>query len=469
MLPGGIRSFPWVCSKKFGEVKRLHFDCSVTYLERNTYEFHFVIIGLDSNLKSNCLESIPKGSICLILTFGLHSPKLPWQWLKALSIGLIAFSGCAPAPSSLNNVGLDSHSPSSTNSRSINVSHLKADTENSSQVLAQGRLQPARGMIRISALPGDRIDEIAIIPGQSIKKGATIAKLQSFQLKSLELEAALLKLDEAKSLLEVRRKEADLNVSAAKLKQESAAIQLKQSLAQREQANQGTAQVDSLAKQIETLERLRNEPLTRAAIGSVELETRRNEFQRATSLSEQALLTSSHAVELSELQVDQSQYIFSSAFESLLLVDKSSPVASLEKQIEILNQQVRQSLLVSPIDGFVISVNAEVGERVGQLPIAEIADLSNMVCLAEVHESDVGKLALGNRVEIRSPALQRVLAGTVERIDRVVGSVQMRSPNPMARSDFRAVPVWISIDPKDVELASSRLQLQVEVAISFVQ
>jgi hypothetical protein len=36
----------------------------------------------------------------------------------------------------------------------------------------------------------------------------------------------------------------------------------------------------------------------------------------------------------------------------------------------------------------------------------------------------------------------------------------------MARSDFRAVPVWISIDKEDAQAASERLQLQVEVTIS---
>jgi HlyD family secretion protein len=352
---------------------------------------------------------------------------------------------------------------------SIQVAYQEPNLPKASQVFAQGRLLPARGTVRISGLPGDRIEEIAFKPGQPIQQGATIAKLQSFGLRTLELEAALLKLAEAKALLEVKQKEAALQLEAAKIKQQSASIQLKQALAQRQQATQGIAQVESLGKQIATLERLRNDPLTRAAIGTIELETRRNEMQRVSSISEQTVLASNHAVELGELQVEQAERSVISALESSMLVDKGSPVASLEKQIEILKEQVRQSQLLSPLDGFVMSVNAEAGERVGQLPIAEVADLREMACMAEVHESDVGKLAVGNRVELRSPAIQRTLAGTITRIDRVVGSVQMRSPNPMARSDFRAVPVWITIDPSDAELASRRIQLQVDIAISSVQ
>jgi len=384
-------------------------------------------------------------------------------------VGLLAFCGCTSSFTGSSSPARSVPGSESAAATSIQVAYQEPNLPKASQVFAQGRLLPARGTVRISALPGDRIEEIAVKPGQPIQQGATIAKLQSLGLRTLELEAALLKLAEAKALLEVKQKEAALQLDAAKLKQQSASIQLKQALVQRQQATQGIAQVESLGKQIATLERLRNDPLTRAAIGTIELETRRNEMQRAMLISEQTVLASNHAVELGELQVEQSERSVISALESSMLVDKGSPIASLEKQIEILKEQVRQSQLLSPLDGFVMSVNAEVGERVGQLPIAEVADLSEMACMAEVHESDVGKIAVGNRVELRSPAIQRTLAGTITRIDRVVGSVQMRSPNPMARSDFRSVPVWITIEPNDVEIASRRIQLQVDVAISSVQ
>jgi len=114
-------------------------------------------------------------------------------------------------------------------------------------------------------------------------------------------------------------------------------------------------------------------------------------------------------------------------------------------------------------------VNIEVGERTAQLPLFELADISEMVCVAEVHESDVAKVALEDVADIRSSALGRTLKGQVVRIDRVVGAAQMRSPNPMARSDFRSVPVWIKIDSNDTELAAQRLQLQVDVSINIAR
>ena len=137
----------------------------------------------------------------------------------------------------------------------------------------------------------------------------------------------------------------------------------------------------------------------------------------------------------------------------------------LEKQIELLQVQREQGTVTSPVNGTVLQIAAAIGERTGATPLIEIADLSSMVCAAEVHESDVAQVRVGQKAELKSAALQHPIRGKVTRIDRVVGPPQMRSPNPLARSDFRSIPVWIQIDPEDTEIASQRLQLQVEVSI----
>ena len=344
-----------------------------------------------------------------------------------------------------------------------------SESNRQNQVLAQGRIQPAKGIVRINALPGDRIDEILVRPGQTIQKDQPLIVMQSHQLKRLELETALLKLEEARSMLSIKKQEADLAIEAAQLKIQSSKQMLLQATAQQDLAKKGTEQVVSLKKQISTLQELRDSPLTRAAIGTVELETKKNDLLRATSVSEQTLLAADQGVEMAKLQLSQSEKSLLAANETRQLVDRSAPIDSLQKQIEILQVQLQQTNLISPINGVVISLNAEVGERSAQIPLAEVADVTSMVCVAEVHESDVSKIAIDDPVELRSSALGKALSGHVMRIDRVVGAVQLRSPNPMARSDFRAIPVWISIDKQDTDVAAQRLQLQVEVSIGTIR
>lgn len=340
------------------------------------------------------------------------------------------------------------------------------DKPKPNQVLAQGRLQPAKGLIRLSALPGDRVEQVLVQAGQKVRKLQPLIVLQSQQLRALELEAALLRLDEARALRQAKQQEADLAIDAANLKLQSATQLLTQANAQLSMAKKGGEQVESLGRQIASLQSLRESPLTRAAIGTIELESKRNELTKISSVNEQTQLAAQQSVELSRLQLVQSERSVGAARESRKRVDQATPIASLEKQIDILKLQLEQSNIVSPLDGVVVSVNVEVGERTAQLPLFELADLSEMVCVAEVHESDVASIATDDLAEIRSSALARTLVGRVVRIDRVVGAAQMRSPNPMARSDFRSIPVWIAIDANDIELAAQRLQLQVDVSIN---
>ena len=383
-----------------------------------------------------------------------HCFALPFAGRLIVILALIFQAGCGPSrlartdPNALlRNVGFDSK-------------------VKSNQVVAQGRIQPARGLIRLSAIPGDLVEHILVQAGQRIRRLQPLIVLQSQQLRALELEAASLRLEEARALRQAKQQEAELAIDAAELKLQSATQMVAQANSQLALAKKGSEQVESLGRQISTLQTLRESPLTRAAIGTIELETKKNELSKFSSLNEQNLLAAQQAVEISKLQLVQSERTSAAAKKSRKLVDQGTPIASLEKQIEILKLQLDQSKVVSPLDGVVVSVNVEEGERTAQLPMFELADLSEMVCLAEVHESDVASVSIDDVAEIRSSALGRTLKGQVVRIDRVVGAAQMRSPNPMARSDFRSIPVWIKIDANDTEMAAQRLQLQVDVSIN---
>ncbi|MFY8200009.1 MAG: hypothetical protein ACOVLE_05030, partial [Pirellula staleyi] len=205
------------------------------------------------------------------------------------------------------------------------VSLLESKKPN--QVLAQGRIQPARGVVRISAIPGDRIEEIAVKPGQPIQKEQLLLVMQSHRLKTLELASASLRLEEARSMLLLKQQEADVAVDAATLKVQSARQILSQSISQQAFARKSTDQISSLEKQIASLQELRDAPLTRAAVGTIELESKKNELLRITSMNDQASLAADMAVELAELQVAQSQKGLVAATKARSLVESSTPIA----------------------------------------------------------------------------------------------------------------------------------------------
>jgi len=337
------------------------------------------------------------------------------------------------------------------------------------QVNSQGKLMPARGIARLSALPGDRVDSILVKPGDRVVNDQVLAVLKSQTAKKLELEAAELKYAEAKSLHEVKLRELALAVSMAKSRVAAAEQSIEIAQSQQRLANLNEQQIDRLRKQVEAMKRLREDPLTRAAIGRLEVESKELEVEKLSATAEQSQLTAENGSKQASLQLKQAEESLVASQEAHSSALANSPLESLSKSIELLKLQWLESSIRAPYDATILNVVTEVGERTSTLPVLEIADLSRIVCMAEVYEADVGRIQLGDPARMKSAALETDLTGRVSRIDRIVGASQMRSPNPMARTDFRSVGVWIEIAEENIPLASKRLQLQVDVQISVAR
>jgi HlyD family secretion protein len=117
----------------------------------------------------------------------------------------------------------------------------------------------------------------------------------------------------------------------------------------------------------------------------------------------------------------------------------------------------------APVAAQVIEIHARRGERVGPQGIAELADTERMYAVAEVYETDIGRVKVGQRASMRSPALDGALTGTVERIGMKIGKLDVLDTDPAARTDARVVAVDIRLD--DSARGAALSNLQVEVAI----
>lgn len=117
----------------------------------------------------------------------------------------------------------------------------------------------------------------------------------------------------------------------------------------------------------------------------------------------------------------------------------------------------------SPIRGQVLDIHAREGERVGPDGIAELGETHAMYAVAEVYETDIGRVRVGQRATARSPALSRPLHGTVERIGLQISKQDVLSTDPVADVDARVVEVDIRLD--DPEPAARLTNLRVDVVI----
>ncbi len=306
---------------------------------------------------------------------------------------------------------------------------------------AQGRILPTGGVVNIASMPGDRIEEIKVRPGDRVTKGQVLVKLAGERLKENELALARQRFEDAKTQASAKKREAQLTKQAAMAQLSQAQKQLVQLQKQQVLVEDGKQQIALAEKQIERLQKLRDDPRTHAMIGSLELEQRRLELSQLSSKQQQAGVSSEQAIFAAEMAIELAQQKLEGATEALEIVESTMSLKSLEMQIKLLEDQIALSRVLAPCPGAILEVQAKVGESVSTLPLLTMADLSSMSCLAEVYEGNVGNLEVGARVEMSSAAFpDKTITGEIERIDRMVGLPQMRLPNPMAKTDFRAVP-----------------------------
>jgi len=130
--------------------------------------------------------------------------------------------------------------------------------------------------------------------------------------------------------------------------------------------------------------------------------------------------------------------------------------------------ELERSHVRSPVDGRVLEVHARSGEKVGPAGIIEVADTHTMDVVAEVYETDIAKVKVGQRAVVRSPALPGgELSGVVRLVGLKVSRKDVLDSDPVADVDSRVVEVRIA--PDSSEGIGGLTNLRVTVAIALEQ
>ena len=106
--------------------------------------------------------------------------------------------------------------------------------------------------------------------------------------------------------------------------------------------------------------------------------------------------------------------------------------------------------LHSPIDGVVLRRYLKTGETISiqpLLPILEVGDTHRLRVRAEVDESDVGRVELGQRAWITATAYpNQRFGGVVSRISPTMGRKTVGSDEPTEKHDTKILDVFIDLD-----------------------
>lgn len=138
-------------------------------------------------------------------------------------------------------------------------------------------------------------------------------------------------------------------------------------------------------------------------------------------------------------------------------------VAVLEAQRERALAELRLTEVRAPIAGRVLDVHARGGERVGADGILDLGATHAMFAIAEVYETDIARVTVGQRARITSPVFRSALGGVVEKIRPKIEKQDALGTDPAARMDARVVEVEIRLD--DSAAAAGLTLVQVEITI----
>jgi HlyD family secretion protein len=139
-------------------------------------------------------------------------------------------------------------------------------------------------------------------------------------------------------------------------------------------------------------------------------------------------------------------------------------VALAKADLEHSRQLLDKTQLRSPIAGTVIKRYLDEGEGVTpEIPILAIADMNHIWVNAEVDETDVGRIAVGDSVTISSEAYPgKIFKGQIRQIADYAGERRVKPNDPAVNLGLKVVQVKIVLD----QPSPFRLGMTVNVKIS---
>ncbi len=338
-------------------------------------------------------------------------------------------------------------------------------------VTALGRLEPSGEIIQLSVssgAEGNRIEELLVKEGDEIKRGDVIAVLDSRD----RLEAAL---NQAQEQVGV----AQANLAQVKAGAKTGEIQAQQAAIARIEAERSNNIIAQSAMVSRMEAELRNAELeyqryqTLYQDGAVSASEKDSKYLTLATAKEQLAEAKAN---LKRIESSQQKQI-TEAKATLDKIAEVRPVDVAVAQAEVRQAQAAvrtaqaeldRAYIKSPQAGRVIKILTRPGEVVkSDEGIARIGQIEQMYAIAEVYESDITKVQLGQQVTVTSSAISGKLTGTVERIGLEVERQEVVNTDPTANIDAKVVEVKVKLDEESSRRVAGLTNLLVNVRIDL--
>ncbi|MDJ0729302.1 MAG: HlyD family efflux transporter periplasmic adaptor subunit [Crocosphaera sp.] len=376
-----------------------------------------------------------------------------------------------------------SRSPKSTVNTAVNSPQVEA-------ISALGRIEPLGEVINLAPPPtqgGAKIQQLLVQQGQRVKTGQNLAILDDINRKQAAFKAAQETVKVAQANLEIVKagpKQGEIEAQEAIIKQLEAELEGEMLTNHATIARLQMELDGEKRQQAATIERL-----------NAELQDAQREYQRYENLAVDGVISQSE-LEQRQLELDQARKSLLEAQERLnktintLLEEIAAEQSQSRKEINSLGQQIIAAkanlnriaeirpvdvykaqaeldramaqlveaktdldltYIKSPMDGQVLQIHTYPGEKVDDKKgILELGQTDQMMVVAEVYESQINEVRIGQKAIIKSDnnSFIGTLEGTVHQIGLQIGKKDVLDSDPAADVDVRVVEVEILLTPE---------------------
>lgn len=375
-------------------------------------------------------------------------------------------------------------------------------------VTALGRIEPDGEIINLAPSPnlgGAKVETLLVKEGDKVKKGDIIAILDNNELKKAEINRVKeeIKVAQAKvAVIQAGAKQGQINAQRATIERLEAQL--------RGEIAKDNAKIARLKAQLVSERKEKRATIQRF---KAELENARVEFRRNQSLASEGAISQS-ALDQKRLVLDTAQERYDEAQASYQKtvstinqeIAEANAIAlqnvnTLQKQIDeakarldeiaevrdvdVYQAQAEVNMAIASLqqlqkeletttyiktfsDGQVIEIKAYPGESIDLAEgIVELANTDQMLVIAEVHESDIGKVKLNQEaiIESENGSFTGQIRGKVIYLNKKINKKDVLDTDPAADVDSRVVEVKIAVDSEDNPKIAQLINSQVIVKI----
>ncbi|MCA1660609.1 MAG: HlyD family efflux transporter periplasmic adaptor subunit, partial [Verrucomicrobiaceae bacterium] len=275
------------------------------------------------------------------------------------------------------------------------------------------------------AQTGSRILKLEVSDGKRVHAGDVLAYLETYPMRLAERDEAQVALNQARERLKT-----ETQYAQAVVEQSEQAVRVFEISLEREQRE--VARLKSMKAAVE-----------------------------AKQVDDQKF-----ALDKTEVDLGKARAELRAAQAALARAPSLVAVELAEAKLKTAEAQLELSIIRAPMDGEVLKVFTYPGERIGNDPILKMGDTADMHVIAEVHETDVGAVRVGQRATITSTALSEPVGGTVEEIGSLIYKNDVLDVDPRAEKDSRIVEVRIKLDKSDVISRFTHLEVSTRIDLT---